>query len=290
MGLFSRAMRSELSRYGKRKKLSLDGSVAGISPTRYVGGLRPAPVYGSSALPSAGLAAPRSIYDQSAFYDWPEQGYEAPAPWFDVQPKPTPPLRMQGPPRPLRPTAIHYEDSVMTPGLMEDLLEALPGGAMPQEPMALEHAVDGMPAFLGQEGPQLDFQEAVHEGFMAEQPMTEPMADETQPHAWYDANPMTQEMFNQAAQEVLEPDTAPEPMAEQPDPFAVMQPQYEQQLDQSLEAMVQEPMPEQDPYELQQRMYDEQMQYWMDPFMMPGFGSLGPGPLGPGPFGPMPGP
>jgi len=99
-----------------------------------------------------------------------------------------------------------------------------------------------------------------------------------------DASQMNQKMFDQAMAQVAGLQMMPEPMAEALD---LMQDAYEQQFEQGLEAIVHEAMPEQDPYEMQQRMYDEKMQMLMNPFMMPG--PFGPGFMGPG-FGPMPGP
>ena len=59
---------------------------------------------------------------------------------------------------------------------------------------------------------------------------------------------------------------------------------FQQDALQGLEAIVQEAMPEQDPWEAQRQMYEEQMQMGMDPFAMPD--AFGPG-FGPGPmFGP----
>jgi len=92
-----------------------------------------------------------------------------------------------------------------------------------------------------------------------------------------DTSQMSHEMFDQAMTEVVGPQMALEPMAEALDP---MQDGYEQQFEQGLEAIVHEAMPEQDPFEMQQQMYDEQMRMLMNPFMMPG--QFGPGPM----FGP----
>ena len=83
-------------------------------------------------------------------------------------------------------------------------------------------------------------------------------------------------MFDQTMAQHAGPRMALEPMAEILDP---MQDAYEQQFEQGLEAIVQEAMPEQDPFEMQQQMYDEQMRMLMNPFMMPG--PFGPGPMGP---------
>ena len=94
------------------------------------------------------------------------------------------------------------------------------------------------------------------------------------PAVGFDYNsPMPQEMFDSAMADLQ---IAPEPMA---DTFAPMQDAYDQQFNQGLEAIVQEPIPQQDPFEMQQRMYDEEMLMLMNPFMTPG--QYGPGPIGP---------
>jgi len=123
----------------------------------------------------------------------------------------------------------------------------------------------------------------------------DPMAD----HPWYGQAEMTQETFNQAMAGVAGQGTEPEPMAVQPEPFEAS-PTGFAEPEQGLEAMVaQDPLAAQsapgamcdpmmaDPYAAQQQMYDDQMQPFMDPWMMPG--PFGPGPTSPG-FGPMPGP
>ncbi len=94
-----------------------------------------------------------------------------------------------------------------------------------------------------------------------------------------DTPQMSQEMFDQTMVQVAGLQMASEPMAEALDP---MQDAYEQQFEQGLEAILHEAMPEQDPFEMQQQMYDEQMRMLMNPFMMSGqFGPTGPG-FGPG--------
>ncbi len=103
---------------------------------------------------------------------------------------------------------------------------------------------------------------------------------------------MNQEMIEQAIDQAIQPEMTPEPTAEQPDAFASMEAAYDQQFAGGLEGIVQEAMPEEDPFERQRRMYDEEMMMLMNPFMMPGgFGSGGFGPIGPGfgPMGPAPG-
>ena len=102
-------------------------------------------------------------------------------------------------------------------------------------------------------------------------------------HAWdpEDAGLMTHEMFEQAMAEVAQMQAAQGmPLDQMAGAMGVAEDSFHQDAPQGLEAIVQEAMPEQDPWEAQRQMYDEQMQMGMDPFMMPG--ALGPGPM----FGP----
>jgi hypothetical protein len=86
-------------------------------------------------------------------------------------------------------------------------------------------------------------------------------------HPWFN--------FGQAAPDTYEAVVAqaaeqPEPMAEMESQEAAMQAMCDQQPPQGLEAVIQD-----DPFEMERRMYDQQMQQMLDPFMSPGFG---PGP------------
>ena len=86
---------------------------------------------------------------------------------------------------------------------------------------------------------------------------------------------MIQENFDQTRRQA-DSQMTPEPMGEALDP---MQDADAQQFEQDLEAIVQEAMPQQDPFEMQQQMYDEQMQMLVNPYMMPE--QFGPDPTGP---------
>ena len=71
----SRALDAELSKYRKRKTISLNGAVAGIREGRYLRGLhhvRPPGSYGLGSTP----AQHHSIYDARAFYEWPNPEYD----------------------------------------------------------------------------------------------------------------------------------------------------------------------------------------------------------------------
>jgi hypothetical protein len=321
---FSRALNAELFKYRKRKRISLNGTIAGQTAGIYIGGLHYVTPPGSR---SRGIspAQHRSIYDAPAFYEYPESDYEPPAPWFDQRPTLTPPIRIESPlQQPLH--KVRYEDSLVTPELAEQAFdqaaqEALPDESIPLEPptaslQGMENAVpgEGVDSLLGfaemadaivqleevlpPDHPDLvNLRTAAHEwlehpefwpnpeDFGADSGPSRlgtgnpyeraPYEDAGQAFELEDTSQMSQEMFDQA---MVGPQMAHEPMAEALDP---MQDAYEQQFEQGLEAIVQEPMHEQDPFEMQQRMYDEEMRHLMNPFMMPG--PFGPGPMSPGP-------
>ena len=103
-----------------------------------------------------------------------------------------------------------------------------------------------------------------------------PYAEAQQAFEPQDITQMDQDVIEQAIDQAIQPEMESETMAEQPDALAPMEAAYDQQFAQGLEGVVQEAMPEHDPFEQQQQMYDEQMMMLMDPFMMPD-------PFGPGP-------
>ena len=345
---YSRALNTELFKYRKRKRISLDGTVTGIQQSHFIRGLHHVTPPGFR---SRGIspAQPHSIYDTPAFYEYPESDYEPPEPWFDQRPTPTPPLRIESPLRqPFH--KVRYEDSLVTPKLSEQAFEQAAQEALPDEPIplglptaslqGLDNAVpgesaDSLPEFteiasaivqLEQVFPPdhpdiVNLRAAAHEWLEHPEfwPQPEDFGVEPGPsklgignpyeRAPYeeagqafgpeDASQMSQEMFEQAMGQVAEPQMAPEPMAVPADPFDTMQAAHDQQFQQGLEGLVQEPMPDEqgaqaiggppmmDPYMTQQQMYDEQMRQMRNPFMAPG--PFGPGPMAPG-FGPMPGP
>ena len=324
---YSRALNAELFKYRKRKRISLDGTIAGQTAGRYIRGLHHVTPTGSR---SHGISSAqhRSIYDAPAFYEYPEPDYEPSEPRFDQRSTPTPPLRIESP---LQPPfhKIQYEDSLLTPELAEQAFEQAAQEALPDEPIPLEsqtaslqglenvvpgEGVDSLPGFaeiadaivqleevLPADHPDLvNLRQAAHEWLEHPElwPKPEDFGVDPGPSKLGTGNPyerapyeeageafepedisqMNQEMFDQVMGQVVEPQMAPEPMAEALDP---MQDAYEQQFEQGLEAIVQEPTHEQDPFEMQQRMYDEEMRILMNPFMIPG--PFGPGPMSPGP-------
>ncbi len=324
----SRALRNELSKYRKRKRISLDGTIAGQTAGIYIGGLHHVRPPG---LRSRGISSvrPQSIYDAKAFYGWPNQEYEQPASWFEQSFPGTPPLRVQGATRHPRPPVPEYDDCLMTPELQDHVANAFRQAAAeqalsPQEPYGdmaeilratnaqiadVAQDVDSLPNLadiadaifqlekvLPPDHPDLvNLRAAAHERFKHQEswPSPEDFGGDLGPSKLgvgdpYELAPyeevgqafepddtpqMSQEMFDSA---MVGQQMAPEPMAEDFDP---MQDAYEQQFEQGLEAIVHEAMPEQDPFEMQQQMYDEQMRMLMNPFMMPG--QFGPGPIGP---------
>lgn len=328
---YSRALNAELFKYRKRKRISLDGTIAGQTAGIHIGGLHHVRPPGSR---SHGISAAqhRSVYDEHAFYEWPDQEYGQPASWFEQSFPSTPPLRVQGPPRYPQPPVPEYDDSLMTPELQDHVADTFRRAAaeqalFPQEPQgsmaeilratnaeiaAVAQDVDSLPNLaeiadaiaqleevLPPDHPDIvNLRTAAHEWLEHPEswPQPEDFGVDPDPSKLGIGNPyerapyeeagqafgpedigqMNQEMFDQTMVQVAGPEMAPEPMAEALDP---MQDAYEQQFEQGLEAIVHEAMPEQDPFEMQQQMYDEQMRMLMNPFMMPG--QFGPGPIGP---------
>ncbi|MBN2270504.1 MAG: hypothetical protein JXN61_07815 [Sedimentisphaerales bacterium] len=138
-------------------------------------------------------------------------------------------------------------------GLEADLM---PDGALPSdfvaEAQTLEGIIEGESPF---EAPAPEFMDIMPDELLPDTGMPYLMP------AGYDVGMIADEI-NQAIDQV-----AGQPVSDEMelDPFS---PQY-------------------DPYMAGQQMFDEQMQYMADPFMMPGMGAM-PGPCGP--MGPMPGP
>lgn len=101
------------------------------------------------------------------------------------------------------------------------------------------------------------------------------------------ADTMTQEMFDQAMGQVAEAQMAPVPEAQPVDPGAAMCAEYHQELQPDLEGLIQQAMPEQDAWDMQQQMYDQELLMLMNSYMMPGLFGFGPmGPMGPMPMPP----
>ena len=98
---------------------------------------------------------------------------------------------------------------------------------------------------------------------------------------------MTQELFDQAMGQVAEAQMAPGAEPQPAAPGADMCAEFQQELQPDLEGMVQQAMPQQDAWDIQQQMYDEELLMLMNAYMMPGLFGFGPmGPMGPMPMPP----
>jgi hypothetical protein len=263
MAHLSRVLRNELYKYAKRKTLSLHGWRGGLTPQSYIHGaqtgdlLRPQTGYSSST-------SPGSFYDARAFYQWPSQNYQPAESWFDGAQPTTPPLRQELPHAEFHET-IRYQDSLMTSELLEsatkEVIEASPPPehlwerGETQEDAELE--MSGLPDSFGPDDSATDFP-----------PMTESLAElaaEMVPPEALVEDPVEIAEGAELASPSMLDELQADPMEMVPDQSAAG----------GLDALVEQAMSEEDPFELQRRMYDEQMAV-MDPFMMPG-------PFGPGP-------
>jgi len=272
MALFSKALRSELSHYKRRKTISLDGTVGGMDhPSRRGEYVTPA----DGALGAGGAPSHHSVYDGHAHYNWPERDYEQDASWLDAGPRTTtPPLRLDPAPRPERPPGIPY--APMTERTMLRMFEQL---------REREEALAGDQYGLGDQGSgSVDGggMEQSLAGVEAPEPeMVRRMVGELitgpiEEHPWFGEQQMTEDTFERAMQEAIAPEPDQESVPEPAVSFQEME-AYHDQEQATLEDIVQQAMPEpeemleeqEDPWEL----YRQQM---MDPGMMG--------------FGPMPGP
>lgn len=241
-----------LTQYRKRKRSSLDGSVAGIEYNRHVAGVSSA--FGQIQSPYGPVPSSYpSEYDPvRAAYDLEGPAYEPPAPWFEgmTQPSAFHPPSMLGisrypPPSPLH--EIRYEDSLMTQGLMERLLDEMQEASAGFQEIDRDGRADEMGILNGSGMGGLPG--TLRDPGAPDVAMTDPV---TQPDLYE---------IEQAIQQAQE------------DPFATMQAMCDQQ--QAFEDHVQMQPWELDPCMMAQQIYDEQMQQLQNPFMMPG---LGPGP------------
>jgi len=202
MGLFRRALSSQLSKYKKRKNISLDGTVGGMSPgsagPRHYAqaqdgwlGMRPA-------------SGQHSIYDAPAHYQHPNQDYREPPEWFVGVPKRgTPPLRL-GPvprgPRPPRPKYLLMDDDVMA-----DAMQQLPDDEAFDEwdvpddfgyPVVMDEG-DSMIVHSSEGLPMLEDEELATEMTGELVPMS------MEEHPWFGESEMTQDFFESAMAEAM---------------------------------------------------------------------------------------
>jgi len=273
MALFSKALRSELSHYRRRKTISLDGTVGGMDhPSRRGQYVTPA----DGALGAGGAPAQHSFYDSHAHYRAADRDYETEPSRFDDAPRATTPaLRLDPVPRPERPPRISH--APMTEELM---LRAMEDVREEQE----ARAADPFGLAQHRSAPRGDSEEADRDigGLpppdpeMVREMLNEPTFVPIEEHPWFGEQQMTEEAFEQAMQEAVAPEPHDESVADPALSFQEMEAYHEEQQA-SLEDIVQQAMPEpeevleeeEDPWELYQRQM-------MDPGMMG--------------FGPMPGP
>lgn len=235
-------LKSEISRYRRRKQHSLDGSVAGMPS-----------YHGTSS--SNGMAADAHVgqapahfdlYDPfGPMYDWAQPDYRPPEPWFVGLHVPSPsPERIAG---------------------SEQVQVVLPDAVRQQ--IEINRAVT---SFKDDDAHEILFDKSLWG--------REPSGEK---HEWFGGDQVPQDMvdtaFRAIAPEEVEP-PAPEPVMEH-DLLSAMASPDPLQLGQGLEALVQEEMLQQNPNDLQdtpfaqeQLMYEEEMKQLLDPFAMPGFG------------------
>ena len=316
---FSRALSSELFKYRKRKGLSPDGSSPaglheGLPSSRHYAGGTSQPGQPGYHHDIYMLGTPRAYHPSLHAPAVQETEYEPYEPTETFFPRP-----QMHPHRDLGHDAQEMPGGITVPmddlTLTEQFLMAMgfrnatPNGGLEAgscddaglDPMGgklashpslpeLAKALMQLSQVLPQDHPDLiNLRAAFHECFegrdacpdRVEAAVEAGPAQET-PVAWgpEDAGMMTQGMFDQAMDEVAQMPPAEGMLADQG--FAAMDDAdpFQQGHPQDLEAMVQEAMQAQDPWEAQQQLYDEQMEQMLNPFMMPGM--FGPG-FGPGP-------
>ena len=281
---FGPGLNNDLFKYRKRRKLSLDGTVAGLAPSRASLHVRPATPYGHGFTGSlktcyqGALPQQSSVYDPSgAFYEWPQPNYEEPVAGFEHIRKAPDLVREWRDPYPpdsfLRgPAYIPMTEDMMEMALDEVRANGLPPGDETQLSEEIEggntaaendFATRAPQAFEpgpnGQMTPEWDaMQEGPEPGFEADLDWGLMQSDQS-----HEAVPMDAFNADPSMSAGLEAIVEAEMIEEQEQLF------FDPNMDQ------------QDPYAMQRIMeqYDEQMLQLMNPFMMPG-------PFGPGPSGP----
>jgi len=269
MALFSKALRSELSHYRRRKTISLDGTVGGMDhPSRRGQYVTPA----DGMLGAGGAPSHHSVYDAHAQYHWPSRQYVPPEPWFEgTEIHKTPPLRM-GPPQQ---RALRFPEADEGHDDQGQFLGS------PAVPVVEEFGEDPVQQRMVKElrVRQLDRELAALDQDVAGDSETvrrdEPAeGDPFAGHPWYGPSAMTQELFEEAMQDAF-PEAAEESVPQPAVTHEEME-AYRDQQEALLEDIVNQAMPpaeemleEEDPWE----RYQKEM---MDPGMMG--------------FGPMPGP
>ena len=309
---FSRSLNSDLFKYRKRKKISLNGYVPGVSHSSI--GLSKKHVSGMPHLPGQSGNhhdlymgnMPQAYHPSLNAPAVQEADYEPYEPFMPHTSRP--PMQPRHNPHNIGPNIagrLSVPDDDLT--LIEQLRLAQDNNPLPTENIEAnfldgiapapgnlasdDNSVDTFPSFpevadaleqLSRVLPPdhqdlINLRMAAHEWLGLLDAWSQGLADPHEaaaPAVGIDCDSsMPREMFDSA---MAEQQMMPEPIA---DTFAPMQDAYDQQFNQGLEAIVQEAIPQQDPFEMQQRMYDEEMLMLMNPFMTPR--QYGPGPIGP---------
>ncbi len=236
-------LKSEISRYRRRKQHSLDGAVAGM--LSYHGTSSSVGMAAVSHVPHA--PAHFDLYDPfGPMYDWAQPDYRLQEHYFaDLRVPPPSPERIAGP---------------------EHAVQMILSDAVQQQ-IEINRAVESVR------------DEATNEVSLAPDLWSREPSDNK--HPWFDDEQAPREMIDAAFRAAV-PDQAgpsrPEFATESGALPAMAAPEPEQ-LQQGLEAMVEEVMLQQAPPEMkndfleqQQMMYEEEMRQLLDPFTMPGFG------------------
>ncbi len=222
---------SDLYRYRKRSKLSLDGTVAGLHFNKHRRQIDTQASLGALGAPAdagyLGTPNPNDYDPHPGFMTDLAPNIDQPEPFAPSQATPTPPVRFVNEPF-LETRLPGYDDALCTQE-MTDQLFAQDMQTNAQDPIPIDHDVMAQDLFNAE-------------------PQAEPASPG--PHALeYDIQ--VQDAFDSAS----------------PDPHEQMSKQFEQQM--QLEDPVPDPF-HPDYVVLQQQMFDEQMQMLLNPFMMPG--------------------
>jgi len=199
---------------------------------------------------SARPLAPEEYDPVIAAYDFEGPGYEPPPSWFVGMPGParSPVSEMrfgdQVPLPGLVDEQIGYDDSLMTPELMAQLMEQLPSTMEPGAPADAAPAMDMTGIDDGQFAAELPSDSGGIDSLVVD-PVEQPGHD--------------------ALEAIVQAQEAP---------FELMQAAFDSQ--QALEQQAPTEPDQPDPNQMAQQFYDEQMQLLMNPFGMLGFGP-GPG-------------
>lgn len=236
----------------------------------------------SAIIPSSqeGLQAPdmhTSIYDSPLQYDFPVSNYHEPTPrpWFESVPeiKTEIPHRLQVPQGPEPPQEATYDASPLTDELfnllMQQAISDMQPLAHPLQPLTSDEIIE-VNQILQEHGVELLPMDTPIDTQMREpvQPTLESIVESAYIPGQMSADPLPGELIAQEMQQLTEPDN-----------FAFEQSAFDELYQTSLEQHVpQEQSAElmEDPFLMQQQLYNEQMQM-MDPYLAQNH--FGPGPM-----------